>query len=249
MYARTRGLVLREVPYKESDKILTLLTEEQGKITVKARGARRRRSSLTAATQQLTYSEFTLFESRGRWTVDEAEPEALFPELREDLDKLALGCYFAQVLEQTGDEDQPTPGLLRLGLNALYALCRLSRPTRLIKAAFELKALALSGYQPDLTACRTCGGTPEEPWFSLSQGVLCCAAHRQGEGPWMALGGGTLAAMEHVLWGEEKRLFSFSLPPEELDRFGAVCEGFLLRQLDRRFSTLEFWKSLPRADV
>lgn len=245
MFVRTRGLVLREVPYKESDKILTLLTEEQGKITVKARGARRKNSPLSAATQQLTYSEFTLFESRGRWTVNEAEAAALFPELREDLDKLALGCYFAQVLEQTGDEDQPTPGLLRLGLNALYALGKLPRPAGLIKAAFELKALALSGYQPDLEACRVCGGEPRDPWFSLTQGVVSCGEHRQGEGPWLALTPGVLHAMEHVLWGEEKRLFSFALEPEDLARFGEVCEGFLLRQLDRRFSTLDFWKSLP----
>lgn len=247
MYVQTGGLVLRESAYREADKILTILTEEQGKLTVKARGARRKKSPLAAATQQLTYSQFTLFESRGRWTVDEASPEALFPQLREDLDKLSLGCYFAQVLEQTGDEDQPTPGLLRLGLNALYALCRLSKPLELIKAAFELKALALSGYQPDLSTCRTCDLPPEEPWFSVSQGVVCCGRHRQGEGPWLPLPGGVPAAMEYILWGEEKRLFSFSLLPEELACLGEVCEQFLLRQLDRRFSTLEFWKSLPRA--
>ena len=41
MHLTTNALVLREVNYKESDKILTLLTEQEGKLTVSARGCRR----------------------------------------------------------------------------------------------------------------------------------------------------------------------------------------------------------------
>lgn len=246
MYAQTRGLVLRETAYRDADKLLTVLTEDLGKLTLRARGARRRRSPLSAATQQLTYSAFTLFESRGRWSINEAEPLELFPRLREDLDRLALGCYFAQVLEQTGDVDLVTPGLLRLGLNALYALSSGRRPPALIKAAFELKLLALSGYEPDLSACRICGQTPEEPWLSLQQGVLCCGSHRQGPGPWKRVTPSVEAAMNYVLQGPEKKLFSFSLPPEELTQFQDLCEAYLHCQLDREFSTLAFWKGLPR---
>ena len=54
MHVVTRGLVLREVNYKESDKILTVLAEGQGKRTVKARGCRRRSSPLAAAAQICT---------------------------------------------------------------------------------------------------------------------------------------------------------------------------------------------------
>lgn len=53
MYHTTRGLILREAKYKESDKILTILTETEGKITAKARGVARTRSKLAAATQLL----------------------------------------------------------------------------------------------------------------------------------------------------------------------------------------------------
>ena len=132
-YVKTSGLVLREVEYKEADKILTVLTADQGQLTVKARGARRRGSSLVAATQVLTYSGFSLFESRGRYTVDEAEAISLFPELRGDLDKLALASYFAQLLENLADEDYASGVLLRLGLNSLYALCRLEKPLALVR--------------------------------------------------------------------------------------------------------------------
>ena len=98
MFTTTNALVLREVRYKEADRILTLLTSTDGKITVKARGALRKGSKTAAATQQLTYSEMTLFGNRGKWTVNEAVIKEAFPGLRRDGENLALGCYFSECL-------------------------------------------------------------------------------------------------------------------------------------------------------
>ena len=61
----TKMLVLRAVDYKESDRILTVLTPDLGRVTVKARACRRKGSRLAAAVQLLTYSEAGLFASRG----------------------------------------------------------------------------------------------------------------------------------------------------------------------------------------
>ena len=44
MHMRTKALVLRETAYKESDKILTLLTQEAGKLTASGRGCRKKGS-------------------------------------------------------------------------------------------------------------------------------------------------------------------------------------------------------------
>ena len=82
MFLTTRGLVLREVRYKESDKILTVLTQHEGKVTVRARGALRKGSRITAATQLLTYSDMTIFENRGRRTLNEASTVEEFLGLR-----------------------------------------------------------------------------------------------------------------------------------------------------------------------
>ena len=68
MYKTLHGLVLREVRYKESSKILTILTEEEGKLTAEARGAMRKGSKCAASAQTLTWSEMTFFENKGRHT-------------------------------------------------------------------------------------------------------------------------------------------------------------------------------------
>lgn len=247
MLTTTQALVLREVQYKESDKILTVLTREAGKVTVKARGCRRKGSRTAAACQLLAYSEMTLFEYRDHYTLNEAEPLELFWGVRSDVEKLALGSYFAEVLENLAGEGVADPALLSLILNSLYALDKLNKPLGLVKSAFELKLMALSGYEPLLDACAACGlPDPEKPRLDLVQGVLHCAACKDevGEGASLALEGSTLAAMRHIVYGDPKRLFSFQLDPKGLDCLSRVCERFLLTQLDRGFNTLDFYKQL-----
>ena len=67
-----KGLVLRAADYQESSKILTVLTDARGKITVSAKGALRRSSRIAAASQPFAYAEMTLSESRDRYYLNEA---------------------------------------------------------------------------------------------------------------------------------------------------------------------------------
>lgn len=243
----TRGLVLREVNYKESDKILTILAEGQGKRTVKAQGCRRKNSPLAAPAQLLVYSEMTWFDYQDRWSLKEANTLNEFRGVREDIGKLALGSYFAEVAETVAEEGLETPGLLSLVLNSLYALDKLDFPLEQVKAAFEVKLCCLAGYEPLLDACAVCGEEPKEPRLNLSEGVLHCARCREelGEvGISMPLDAASLAALRHVAYGEAKRLFSFRLEGESMARFTGAAESFLLTQLERGFRTLDFYKGL-----
>ena len=245
MHIKTQGLVLRETNYKESDKILTVLTREGGKRTVKARGCRRKGSQLAASAQLLVWSDMELFEYRDYFTLNEAESQEQFWGIKSDLTKLALGSYFAEVVEAVAEEGRPDGELLSLILNSLYALDKLKKPEKLIKAAFELKLLCLAGYEPMLDACAVCGEEePESPRLDLSEGVLHCADCAVGEGISMPLGETALAAMRHVVYGDPQRLFSFPIDGEGMQQMGDACEAFLMTQLERGFRTLDFYKQL-----
>ena len=160
MYLKTEGLILRQTDWKETDRILNVLTREHGKMTFRARGVRSRRSRLAGSCQLLCYSEFTVFENRGVYTVDEAVPIEMFTELRRDVELVSLAAYFAQAAEVVAQEDDPNPELLSLCLNAMYALGKLQKPQALVKAAFELRLACLAGgstwlraaaYAPDVS--------------------------------------------------------------------------------------------------
>lgn len=242
----THALVLREVNYKEADKILTLLTPDHGKMTASARGCRRKNSKVGAGAQLLVYSELTLYEFQGRWAIREANTEELFWGIRRDVEKLALASYFAELTELLSQEEVPAPELMSLILNSLYALDRLDKPKEQVKSAFELKLMSLAGYAPLLDACGVCGREPEEPMLHLREGVLHCRACRgkMGEGVSLPLTGGSLNAMRHVALGNPKRLFSFRLPGPEQKLMNEVCEAFVQTQLERGFATLDFYKML-----
>lgn len=240
-----KGIVLRSVDTKESDKILTVLTDA-GKIPVTAKGARGRKSRVTACTQLLAYSELTLNESCGWQYLGEGATIELFDGVRRDIELLSLASYFAELTEAVVMEEGEYGGILSLLLNALYALGQLEKPPALVKAAFELKLMSLIGFEPLADACAFCGAPePEGAVLDVREGVICCARCGRGErGLALPLSPGALAALRRVLYGEAKRLYSFSLSEPELKQLGDAAEAYVHAMLERGFKTLDFYKSV-----
>lgn len=245
MYLTIQAIVLRVTDYNDRDALLTVLSRNHGKLTIKARGLRRKNSPLIAPCQLLAFGEFTLFEYRGQYTINEAHSLELFTPLRRDLTKLSLGTYMAQVSEVISQEDLPNPELLSLLLNCLYALSKLGLEERLVKAVFEMRSACLAGYTPDLFGCHVCGSqTPDR--FDISAGMLECAGCRNSEstGIRMPVNASVLEAMRYLCFCDPKKLFSFQIGKEGLERLGDLSEAYLTAQLERGFSTLDFYKSL-----
>ncbi len=245
MYLTIRGLVLRVSNYNDTDALLTVLTQTHGKITVKARGLRRKNSPLAAPCQLLAYNEFTLFEYRGMYTVNEAHCIELFSQLQKDIVKLSLGTYFAQVADVLSPEDMPNPELLSLVLNCLYALTKLDALQQKVKAVFELRSACIAGYLPDLSGCRGCGQAIAD-YFDISEGQLECANCRNSVsgGIRMPINTRALEAMRYICNCDSKLLFSFSVGETSLKYLSDIAESYLVTQLERGFSTLDFYKTL-----
>lgn len=245
MYIKTNGIVLRETEYKDSDKLLTVLTQDLGKRTFRARGVKSGRSRLRSACQLLTYSEFTVLETHDRYVITEAVTKEMFPELRQDIALLSLASYFVQLTDAAAQEGDAMPELLSLLLNALYALAKLRSPQTLVKAVFELRLACISGFLPDLRGCAVCGREDSDR-FNISQGVLQCSACQSAEpdGIRMPLSAGTLAAMRFITEGDPKRLFSFRLSDRCLKELNDITESYLTMRFERGFYTLDIYKSL-----
>lgn len=246
MYLKIRGLVLREVRYKESSRILTVLSEEHGRLTITARGALRKKSRIGAAAQALCFSEFSLFGSRGRWVTDEGSSIEQFIGLRDDIAKLALGVYFAELLETFCAEEVPSDSALSLGLNALYALSRdLYDPVH-IKSVLELRLACAEGFEPQADVCGVCGRMDiREPMFSPAAGMVHCRDCAPfAEGASLSMDGDTLRAMRHIITSPAKKVFSFAVPPQSEERLAAVSEAFIRWQTGHEPASLSYWKSV-----
>ena len=244
IYEVLHGLVLRETLSKEADKILTVLTAERGKLTVIARGARRKNSRITAASELYVYSELTAYESHGYMMLTEAATIELFPGLRADIEALSLASYFAELTETVTGEGEDASLLLQHLLNAFYALGALKKDPVQVKAAFELRLMALAGFAPLLDACMVCGGSVEEgaAFDIVGGGLLCPACGREKGGA--ALSPASLAALRHMVTAPAKKLYAFSLDGAAMAELGSLTERYTLSQMERRFSALDYYKSL-----
>lgn len=243
--AVTSGVVLRVTDTKETDRILTVLTPDRGKIPLIARGARRKNSRLAAACQMPAYSELTIYKRGGWYLLDEASPIELFDGLGRDIELLALAAWFCELTEAVCAEETACPEILSLLLNGLYALCYLEKDPVLVKAAFQWRLMALAGFQPFTDNCAVCGAAePAAPMLDVVHGVVRCGGCKGGGGLSLPLTAAGLAALRHILTADGKKLYSFTLEPGALRALDHAGEAFIAAQLERNFRTLDYYKSL-----
>ena len=245
-FITTDALVLREVKYKEADRILTIFTPDQGKMTVKASNSLRKTSKIGAGTQMLTYSEMVLYNNKGRYLVREANIKESFQGLRLDFSNYALGCYLSECVESMCQENVPDREVLQLLLNFLYALSNNMYNPRLIRSTFEMRLISALGYKPNLDACAVCGKqNPVEPVLGTDSGHICCRSCRNASvGNTKYQDDKSLAALRHIISAKPKSIFPKDIDGESLDKLEMATEEFFKSHTDRAFSTLEYWKKL-----
>lgn len=243
MYVNTKGIIIREVAYRENDKILTVLSDSLGKITVKGRGVKKMNNKLFNITNMFVYSDMTLFKSGDRYILDNACLTEQFFELRNDIFKLALANYFAELCSRLTTEGVESGDILSLLLNALYILSKTEKKLFLVKSAFELKAMEYAGYMPDLEGCSCQNG--DCFLFDMEKGLLKCQSCAGVLTSKTArLSPSVLSAMRYVTGTDPKKLFSFELPDTDLSLFNKITEAYIKIQLDHEFQTLNYYHSL-----
>ena len=248
MKCTVNGLVLKVQSVRETGRLVTVLTAEQGLVRAFAHGAKTLTDSKNAATALLCYARLELYQNRkGVWTVSGAHPIESFFALREDVVRLALGMYFCQLAEVFCPEGEPAQEPLRLVLNALHFLCK-GRPPAQLKAIVELRLPCQAGFLPDLLGCRDCGAYQAEEgamYFLPDEGQLACSLCHDKR--WaLPLGPGALKAMRHIAYADMEKLFGFTVGEQSLRELGAATEAYILKITQRHLETLEFYKTVQQ---
>lgn len=263
MQMKTDGLIIRDLNVGENDRIVTILTREHGIIQASARGARRVKSHISTATRLFCYSDFTLFKGRDIYIIDSATPKEFFLGIDKDLAGLSLSQYLAQLSAFLTPQEEKSEDYLRLMLNSLNFIRNGEKPLLLIKSAFEIRILTLSGYMPDLVACKECGAYESDVMYlDPVEGTLICSecknrlsisGQAQSNQDYLLknefsklqpLSKGALAALRHMVYSEFPKLFSFTLSEKALESLSDACEKYLLCCVDKTFPTLDFFHAI-----
>jgi DNA repair protein RecO (recombination protein O) len=175
----TQAIVLRTWPFGESDKIVSFLTENHGKITGIAKGAKRSRKRFVNSLEPFSLVNLC-FQERPRSDLVLIVASNLscgFKYLLTSLEKISFASYLVEITDGLiGEREENRPVFQHLK-NALTRLEQTATLTFL--TSFELKLLQLAGYQPSLDSCRHCGKSRQGPFavrwhFSPRDGGIFC---------------------------------------------------------------------------
>lgn len=226
-YLQTRGLVVRSRAFAETDRLLTLLTWDEGKISAKAPGARRVKSKLAAAVELFTCGSFLLYRGKTLFTVSQAQVETRFQRLLVHVEDYAQALYFAELIERLLLEGEPAPGVFKLLLNSWSALEEGKVDRDLLARFFELNLLLLLGFQPHSDNCLFCGDTKGPFYWSTSAGGIFCAQCRPGEQPGIPFSRGAHALLRSLQRVTEKELKVLRAPPSQQQELADFTARFI----------------------
>lgn len=238
-----RGIVIKQTNYGEADRMLTIFTAEYGIIKAAARGVRRMKSRRSAAAQFLCYCEFEMYMAGNEVAnINNINVvDAFFPAC-ENIEILSLFTYISDIVTAGLGYSNPDERILKLFLNTLYKCTYKNFNPYMAKSVFELRFMAYIGFIPILGKCAFCENE-NIAYFDYGSGVMCENCHTQQK-KGMKISQAVYHAVCYILASEEKKMFSFAVSNEIMKELGNLSEKYVEIHLDRKFSSLQYFKTM-----
>jgi len=235
-------LVIHRINLGETDKILTLLTRESGKLNAVAKGARRATSKLSGATELFTHSRMLLAVGKSLDIVSQCEIRESFPALRNNLPLLARATYLCELVDRLIEEREPNPEVFDLLLSALYLMQRAQEHPDVIVHAFEMRLLAERGYAPELGLCVRCSTALPRArvGFSPSLGGALCSGCRFAAEDAIAVKPETLNLMRRFQEAEPEELLQLAPAPSIAREVARCLRRYIRCRAERDLKSAEF---------
>jgi DNA repair protein RecO (recombination protein O) len=247
--------VLRHTNLGEADRILTILTRNNGKVKAIAKGCRKPKSSLLSSSEVFVFSEFVLYKGSNFYHISQAVTRQTFYNIRKDLLRLSYANYFAEMAESVSDEDISSERLFLLLAKALYYLSTGEVPMGLIHLGYQLKLMDISGYRPNLDRCVVCREEKSDyRRFSIDLGGVicgqCCSDEEiRRDGNVFKISQGAIEAFKFLLNTEISRLNTKKIDNTIFNEIDKITRSFVQSHLDKRFRSLDFLDTIKDSEV
>ena len=243
---RTEGVVLREMDYAETDRILTLLTP-RGKLSALAKGIRRPTSRKVGHLGLFYRAQLLLARGRNLDIITQAESIEEFEGIRGDLLRFTYACYAGELMERFAPDEEENDDLYGLLVRTLRWLAQEQDP-RLWVRYYELSLLRLSGYQPELFACVSCHAEiqPVTNYFGAEQGGLLCNRCGSSQGRARAISVAAQKVLRYLQTRDEAEVRALRVGSSTHSEMESVLLGYLQHTLERDLKSVVFLDRLRR---
>lgn len=243
---KVSGIVISASPVGEADRRMTILTREQGRVSVFAQGASRPKSRFSAVTRPFVTGTFELRERPDSFSLVNAAVAEYFDSLSRDYDRLSYGMYFLELAGWFSAEGLADADLINLLYVTLRALEKDLVPIPLIRLIYEFRLYKTEGEYPQVFTCRNCGKPLKEGWFSGTFGSAVCAdCVREGREKGTAvkkpqdihLSEGAVYALQYIYNAPLKSVYSFKLTDEVFAETEKLRKRWKSHTLNHKFKS------------
>ena len=228
------GIILSESNMNDFDKMVTILTPN-GKIGCSAKGARKPKSLLMAGTQLFCFGEYLIYEGASSYHINSCDTIEVFYPIRIDLDKLKYAAHITKIINDVTDENQNTYRILQLYLNTLYMISETDENLDFIVSVFKMRLLCLLGFMPKTNECIECRSKEDLNFFSIKDNGLKCKTCARIDKGAIQISNTTENAIRYIMLADPKKIFSFSIPEQDLQELNLVSKLYFNDKLEKEY--------------
>jgi DNA repair protein RecO (recombination protein O) len=247
MYYKSRSIILKNRDLRESDQLLTIFTEKEGKITAVARGVKKPKSSLRGCVQPFCHS--LLFYNRGKQMdlITQGKIIDFFGNSREDINRTLYSMYMMELIDKSLMEKVPLPNLYTALLRVSELINEQGLNLMLVRY-FESRLLVNLGYKPVVNQCARCGNRELKDYnFSLAEGGLICHSCLEPTDYRIKLSGESVALIKLLCEGSLQTVQRVKASPAAMQQIELFLERYLEYYLERRFKVKNTIRWLKKA--
>ena len=245
---RTEGLILHHKEFGEADRLLIVFSPHMGRLRLLAKGARKLTSRKAGHVEPLTHVSLLVARGQSLDIVSQADTLEPFRSLHEDLDSVGLAYYVAEMVSRFTEEGDENQALFELTLDTLGRLEEEDVDRQLVVRFFELRALGLLGYQPQLFFCVDCQKQlePVTNYFIPAAGGVACPQHGEGMADAIAISLPAFKVLRFMQTRPWEQVAGLRLNPVTHVEVEALLQSFIVYLLERRIKSVDFVHRLRR---
>ena len=236
---KTLGLIIKETMSSDSDKFITVLTKDYGKVSLFIKGAVKNKSKFSASSKIFNYGQFVYQKNNnGLNILSDIVIFEDFYEISKDYLSFAYGSYFCNLTDETVQEEIEENHILKLLFMALKKICT-EGSKELICSTFEYKLMQLNGVIPLINECSVC---KSKNVYSLGNNGAYCKEHSVRES--INISGSVLKALRYIQENDIGRVFSFTMDREYIPEMRAVVHRYMKYNFTEEPKSYHFLRSL-----
>lgn len=243
---RLTAIVLKRRDLGEADRLLTVFTRDRGKLTLLAKGVRRQASRKAGHIEPFTCTDLLVAKGKSLDLITQAETVEAHRHLREDLWRSSWAYYVAELADAFTQEADPNAPLFDLLSETLGRLDGGAADPGLVTRYYEIHALALAGYQPQLFRCVQCDALlqPEVNFLSLGRGDCLCPQHGAHHPETIALPLPVLKVLRFLQTRTWEEVAALQLSPETAAQVENVLARYVVYHLEHTLRSSAFLAKL-----